>query len=128
MPAAARVREPILAEELIEPASPDEPPEEPRARGNTRGAGLMKPLVILALPGMYLFYKYNQYRREQREQSRRRTTERELQYLNHKIVSLCFGLFFHRKNFTLFPTKNDSGQISHRLFAKYNIFYTMNRF
>ncbi|CAD6217231.1 GSCOCG00004736001-RA-CDS, partial [Cotesia congregata] len=48
-------------------------------------AGLMKPLVVLALPGMYLFYKYSQYRREQRELSRRRITERELQHLHHKI-------------------------------------------
>lgn len=51
-------------------------------------AGLMKPLVVLALPGMYLFYKYSQYRREQRELSRRRITERELQHLHHKIVSI----------------------------------------
>lgn len=64
----------------------DEPPE-PRARGGGGRAGLMKPLVVLALPGMYLFYKYSQYRREQRELSRRRITERELQHLHHKIVS-----------------------------------------
>lgn len=64
----------------------DEPPE-PRVRGGSGRAGLMKPLVVLALPGMYLFYKYSQYRREQRELSRRRVTERELQHLHHKIVS-----------------------------------------
>lgn len=75
---------------------PDEPPEELRARGagaagGTGGrGGLMKPLVVLALPGMYLFYKYSQYRREQRELSRRRVTERELQHLHHKIVSKFF--------------------------------------
>ncbi|EFN70419.1 hypothetical protein EAG_08714 [Camponotus floridanus] len=62
----------------------DEPPE-PRARGGGGRTGLMKPLVVLALPGMYLFYKYSQYRREQRELSRRRVTERELQHLHHKI-------------------------------------------
>lgn len=67
----------------------DEPPE-PRFRGAGR-AGLMRPLVVLALPGMYLFYKYSQYRREQRELSRRRVTERELQQLHHKIVSECLG-------------------------------------
>jgi len=47
----------------------------------------MKPFVVLALPGMYLFYKYNQYRRQQQEQNRRKVTERELAHLNHKIVS-----------------------------------------
>lgn len=73
----------------------DEPPE-PRVRGGSGRASLMKPLVVLALPGMYLFYKYSQYRREQRELSRRRVTERELQHLHHKIVSisLYFSFFF----------------------------------
>ncbi|XP_024939018.1 chromatin assembly factor 1 subunit A-B isoform X2 [Cephus cinctus] len=64
-------------------------PPEPRERGPTGRAGLMKPLVVLALPGMYLFYKYSQYRREQRELSRRRVTERELQHLHHKICVIC---------------------------------------
>jgi hypothetical protein len=58
----------------------------------------MKPFVVLALPGMYLFYKYNQYRRQQQEQNRRKVTERELAHLNHKIVSdnlkFWFGKFF----------------------------------
>lgn len=53
----------------------------------------MKPFVVLALPGMYLFYKYNQYRRQQQEQNRRKVTERELAHLNHKIVSAM--LTFH---------------------------------
>ncbi|KAJ8686627.1 hypothetical protein QAD02_022421, partial [Eretmocerus hayati] len=72
----------------------DEPPEEPeRGRGyNAARAGLMKPFVVLALPGMYLFYKYSQYRREQREQTRRRVTERELQTLHHKIDKLLTKL------------------------------------
>ncbi|XP_011634022.1 uncharacterized protein LOC105425126 isoform X2 [Pogonomyrmex barbatus] len=69
----------------------DEPPE-PRVRGGSGRAGLMKPLVVLALPGMYLFYKYSQYRREQRELSRRRVTERELQHLHHKIDKLLTKL------------------------------------
>lgn len=60
--------------------------DEPRPRGGSSRAGIMKPFVVLALPGMYLFYKYSQYRREQRELSRRRVTERELQHLHHKIV------------------------------------------
>jgi hypothetical protein len=96
MPAAgvaAAVAEPVV----VEAAGPqqlqeelDEPPE-PRARGSNARAGLMKPLVVLALPGMYLFYKYSQYRREQRELSRRRITERELQHLHHKIVSVLLS-------------------------------------
>ncbi|XP_031366006.1 eukaryotic translation initiation factor 4 gamma-like isoform X2 [Apis dorsata] len=69
----------------------DEPPE-PRVRGGSGRASLMKPLVVLALPGMYLFYKYSQYRREQRELSRRRVTERELQHLHHKIDKLLTKL------------------------------------
>ncbi|CAL7933291.1 unnamed protein product [Xylocopa violacea] len=69
----------------------DEPPE-PRVRGASGRATLMKPLVVLALPGMYLFYKYSQYRREQRELSRRRVTERELQHLHHKIDKLLTKL------------------------------------
>ncbi|KAB0794161.1 hypothetical protein PPYR_13781 [Photinus pyralis] len=48
----------------------------------------MKPFVVLALPGMYLFYKYNQYRRRKKENAKRRLTERELQHLNNKIDKL----------------------------------------
>ncbi|CAF4810548.1 unnamed protein product [Pieris macdunnoughi] len=48
---------------------------------------LMRPFVVLALPGMYLLYKYNQYRQQQMETARRRVTERELLHLNTKIVS-----------------------------------------
>lgn len=77
---------PALAEGAGQLEDLDEPPE-PRVRGGSGRASLMKPLVVLALPGMYLFYKYSQYRREQRELSRRRVTERELQHLHHKIVS-----------------------------------------
>lgn len=79
----------------------DEPPE-PRVRGGSGRASLMKPLVVLALPGMYLFYKYSQYRREQRELSRRRVTERELQHLHHKIVSIsCISFLFCCLKFVL---------------------------
>ena len=67
---------------------PQEDPELPEQRPREGGrSSFMRPLVVLALPGMYLFYKYNQYRQEQRELSRRRVTERELQHLHHKIVS-----------------------------------------
>lgn len=52
----------------------------------------MKPFVVLALPGMYLFYKYNQYKRQQREQNKRKVTEQELAYLNHKIDKLLTKL------------------------------------
>ncbi|TGZ48550.1 Uncharacterized protein DBV15_08272 [Temnothorax longispinosus] len=83
MPAAGAAV-PAVAEGAGQLEDLDEPPE-PRVRGGSGRAGLMKPLVVLALPGMYLFYKYSQYRREQRELSRRRVTERELQHLHHKI-------------------------------------------
>ncbi|KAK2577194.1 hypothetical protein KPH14_003345 [Odynerus spinipes] len=83
MPAAGAAV-PEVAEGAGQLGELDEPPE-PRVRGPSGRAGLMKPLVVLALPGMYLFYKYSQYRREQRELSRRRVTERELQHLHHKI-------------------------------------------
>jgi len=54
---------------------------------NLADSPLMKPFVVLALPGMYLFYKYNQYKQQQQEQCKRKVTERELAQLNHKIVS-----------------------------------------
>ncbi|XP_029680645.1 fl(2)d-associated complex component-like isoform X2 [Formica exsecta] len=87
MPAAGAAV-PAVAEGAGQLEDLDEPPE-PRARGGGGRTGLMKPLVVLALPGMYLFYKYSQYRREQRELSRRRVTERELQHLHHKICVIC---------------------------------------
>lgn len=82
---------PAVAEGAGQLEDLDEPPE-PRVRGASGRTGLMKPLVVLALPGMYLFYKYSQYRREQRELSRRRVTERELQHLHHKIDKLLTKL------------------------------------
>ncbi|XP_076639668.1 uncharacterized protein LOC143351724 [Colletes latitarsis] len=82
---------PAVAEAAAQLEDLDEPPE-PRVRGGSGRAGLMRPLVVLALPGMYLFYKYSQYRREQRELSRRRVTERELQHLHHKIDKLLTKL------------------------------------
>ncbi|CAH1183057.1 unnamed protein product [Ceutorhynchus assimilis] len=50
-----------------------------------RRSPLMKPFVVLALPGMYLFYKYNQYKRKRKENATKRLAERELQHLNSKI-------------------------------------------
>ncbi|KAI4490273.1 hypothetical protein M0802_010801 [Mischocyttarus mexicanus] len=100
MPAAGAAI-PEVAEGAGQLGELDEPPE-PRVRGPSSRAGLMKPLVVLALPGMYLFYKYSQYRREQRELSRRRVTERELQHLHHKIShpiitsnQFHFFVFYH---------------------------------
>ncbi|XP_023246081.1 DNA-binding protein EMBP-1 isoform X2 [Copidosoma floridanum] len=92
MPAATGGAEPTVAAALAAPEELDEPPEPRANRGSNARAGLMKPLVVLALPGMYLFYKYSQYRREQRELSRRRVTERELQHLHHKIDKLLTKL------------------------------------
>ncbi|XP_015516734.1 genetic suppressor element 1 [Neodiprion lecontei] len=98
MPAEGAVVEVPAEGAVAHPDDSDEPPEDLRARaagaaGGTGGrAGIMKPLVVLALPGMYLFYKYSQYRREQRELSRRRVTERELQHLHHKIDKLLTKL------------------------------------
>ena len=42
----------------------------------------------LAIPGLYLVYKYHQYKEEkERMRERRKITERDLQALNRKIVS-----------------------------------------
>ncbi|XP_075211034.1 uncharacterized protein LOC142318336 [Lycorma delicatula] len=59
---------------------------------NLTSSAFMKPFVVLALPGMYLFYKYSQYKRQQQEQNRRKVTERELAHLNHKIDKLLTKL------------------------------------
>lgn len=82
---------PAVAEAAGQVEEVDEPPE-PRLRGASARSGIMKPLVVLALPGMYLFFKYSQYRQEQRELARRRVTERELQHLHHKIDKLLTKL------------------------------------
>ena len=49
---------------------------------------LVKPLVALASPGMYLVHKYSQFKRQQQESQKKKVTEKELQHLNHKIVSI----------------------------------------
>lgn len=79
--------EAVEAEAQDAPLGELEESAEPRTRGTFSRARIMKPFVVLALPGIYLFYKYNQYRREQRELSRRRVTEQELEHLHQKIVS-----------------------------------------
>lgn len=54
---------------------------------NRLNQSFMKPFVALTIPGMYLVYKYNQFKRQHEENQRRKVTEKELQHLNHKIVS-----------------------------------------
>lgn len=68
------------------PEQPQNPHAEPK-QVPPRHNPLIKPFVVLALPGMYLFYKYNQYKRKRKENATRRLAERELQHLNSKIVS-----------------------------------------
>lgn len=75
------------------PTSPPSSPPGPQGFSMPRPlaqSALMRPLVALALPGMYLVYKYNQYKRQQQEANRRKAAERELTQLHHKIVSNCF--------------------------------------
>ncbi len=50
---------------------------------------LVKPIAAgLAIPGLYLVYKYHQYKEEkERMRDRRKITERDLAALNRKIVS-----------------------------------------
>ena len=57
---------------------------------NRLNQSLLKPFVVLAVPGMYLVYKYNQFKRQQQENSRRKTAEKELAHLNQKIVSTAY--------------------------------------
>ena len=50
------------------------------------------PLEALVMPGVILAYKYSQFRQKRREAQSRRVTERELNALHNKIVSI--KLFF----------------------------------
>ncbi|KYQ55730.1 hypothetical protein ALC60_05372, partial [Trachymyrmex zeteki] len=116
MPAAGAAP-PAVAEGAGQPQEDPELPEQrPREGGRS---SFMRPLVVLALPGMYLFYKYNQYRQEQRELSRRRVTERELQHLHHKIPfiihisdEIAFGAHANCSNLSMFNNENKEGSIS----------------
>ena len=60
--------------------------------------GVFKPLGVLAMPGLYLVYKYNQFKRQQQENNRRKLAERELNNLNNKIVSTLALFFFFVKS------------------------------
>ena len=61
--------------------------------GITMNSSLMKPLAAgLAIPGLYIMYKFHEYREKERKRERRRFTDKDLQTLNRKIVSI--GLLF----------------------------------
>lgn len=47
-----------------------------------------KSLTAIAVPGVYLFYKYSEFKRQQHEIHRNKVTEKELDHLNHKIDKL----------------------------------------
>ncbi|XP_064614267.1 uncharacterized protein LOC135477960 [Liolophura sinensis] len=57
-----------------------------------RQSPLVKPLVVLALPGMYLLYKYREYKRGKAELQRQKVTEKELAQLNQKIDKLLLKI------------------------------------
>ncbi|CAM1309538.1 Uncharacterised protein g5194 [Pycnogonum litorale] len=77
-------------EDVVSPSSPPKSPLE------SPSSAIMKPLAAaLAIPGMYLVYKYNQFKRQQQETNKRKITERELTHLNHKIDKLLTRLDEH---------------------------------
>ena len=53
-------------------------------------SSLANPFSVLAIPGMFLLYKYNEFRRLQEEIREKNITEKELKKLNNKIVSKSF--------------------------------------
>ncbi|XP_046349985.1 mitochondrial ubiquitin ligase activator of NFKB 1-like [Haliotis rufescens] len=61
---------------------------EKMPHGRPSHSPLLKPFSALATPGMYLFSKYNEYKRQQQEQQKRKVTEKELENLNQKIDRL----------------------------------------
>ena len=56
---------------------------------------ISKPLRGLVVPWLYLLYRYNEYKRIQKEKREEIITEKELNKLNNKIVSenLIFIVF-----------------------------------
>ena len=50
-------------------------------------SSVMKHISAIAVPGMYLYYKYNEFKKQRIEDMKRKVTERELDHLNQKIVS-----------------------------------------
>ena len=65
-------------------------------------SGRASPFSVLTIPGMYLFYKYNEYKRHQEEIHKKKVTEKELEHLNHKIVSNVLLLFVISLSYTLY--------------------------
>ncbi|VDI12031.1 Hypothetical predicted protein [Mytilus galloprovincialis] len=51
-------------------------------------SSVVKHLSAIAVPGMYLYYKYNEFKRQRIEDMKRKVTERELDHLNQKIGRL----------------------------------------
>lgn len=56
-------------------------------------SSVVKHLSVIAVPGMYLYYKYNEFKRQRIEDMKRKVTERELDHLNQKIVSDLHYIF-----------------------------------
>ncbi|KAL4222264.1 hypothetical protein ACF0H5_018301 [Mactra antiquata] len=50
-------------------------------------SSMTKPVSAITIPGMYLFYKYSEFKRQQQESHRKKVTEKELDHLNHKIAT-----------------------------------------
>lgn len=61
-------------------------------------SSVVKHLSAIAVPGMYLYYKYNEFKRQRIEDMKRKVTERELDHLNQKIVS-DLHYIFNNKNY-----------------------------
>ena len=57
-------------------------------------SSVMKHISAIAVPGMYLYYKYNEFKRQRLEDMKRKVTERELDHLNQKIVSAFYSKLF----------------------------------
>lgn len=61
-------------------------------------SSVLRHISAIAVPGMYLYYKYNEFKRQRIEDMKRKVTERELDHLNQKIVSTArFSFLFCNK-------------------------------
>ncbi|XP_060086082.1 uncharacterized protein LOC132565460 [Ylistrum balloti] len=71
---------------------------------------VLKPLSALAVPGMFLFYKYNEIKRQSSHPTvpkRTTVTERELDHLNHKIDKLLAKIDDHEHSNTKIPKEDE---------------------
>lgn len=50
-------------------------------------SSVFRHISAIAVPGMYLYYKYYEFKRQRKEDKKRKVTEKELDHLNQKIVS-----------------------------------------